>query len=202
MRKYFSSRRAHKHGHTHTHTHFKTLFCLAAVFVSLWPKPPIVELTAERGVGGWSHSARAMLAQKKATTQTKTWQGIERQYFSKNWLPSLSLVLVLSLSLCETSCSLGSCFDSADPRAQGEIGAYMCVFMRPHDEGEGGGVTHLGTLHLQISTETRQATGCWNTGARLNTGVRCWKPCTFQGLAFCCNPFCLMAGPIHMFFQM
>lgn len=79
-----------EHGHTYTHTraqkqtHFKTPFCLAVVFVSLRPKPPIVELTTERGVGGWSHSARATLAQKKATTQTNSWQGMERQYFSKN----------------------------------------------------------------------------------------------------------------------
>lgn len=83
-RKHVSTPRAAVQTHMQKQTHFKTPFCLAVVFVSLRPKPPIVELTAERGVGGWSRSARAMLAQKKTLVQTNSWQRMERQYFSKN----------------------------------------------------------------------------------------------------------------------
>lgn len=56
----------------------------AVVFVIVRPQPPIVELTAGRGVGGWSQSTRASMAKYKATTQTDSWQWMEMQYFSKN----------------------------------------------------------------------------------------------------------------------
>lgn len=78
------SAQSHIDTHTETDTLQNLILFGCCFFVSLRPKPPIVELTAERGVGGWSHSARATLAQKKATTQTNSWQGMERQYFSKS----------------------------------------------------------------------------------------------------------------------
>lgn len=83
-----------EHSCTYTHiqkqAHLKTPFCLAVVFVSLRPKPPIVELTAKRGVGGWSHSARATPAQKKKPQHKLTlgrgWRG---SIFPKaDYLPS------------------------------------------------------------------------------------------------------------------
>lgn len=123
---------AQRHTYRNRHTS-KPHFCLAVVFVSLRPKPPIVELTTERGVGGWSHSARATLAQKKATTQTNSWQGMERQYFSKSWLPSLpqcslSLpVLTFPLSLWDKLFPWQLFRQCRSPSAGGGWSVYVCV---------------------------------------------------------------------------
>lgn len=112
---------------------------------------------------------------------------METQYFSKNWLPSLSLVLPLFLtfSLSETSCSLGSCFDNADPQTQGVAWVYVCVFMMG-GWGWGGLLIQEPSTCKSAERHARpfhsEALGCWNWARlALNTSVRCRKPCAFYG---------------------
>lgn len=143
-----------RHTRRNRHT-LETPFCLAVVFVSLRPNPPTAELTAE----GWVAGAivpglRCGPEQKKPQHKLTLGRGWRGSIFLKtDYLRSP--LCSLSPPLSETSCSLGSCFDNADPQTRGGRLESIHARMRPHS-GDGW-VTNSGTLHMQISMETCQA---------------------------------------------
>lgn len=135
----------HTHRHTRRNRHtLETPFCLAVVFVGLRPNPPPPPSHCwinRRGVGGWGHSARATLGQNKKKPQHKLtlgrgWRG--SIFLKTDYLRSPLCSLSLSLPPpSDTSCSLGSCFDNADPQTRG-VGWSLYMRVCAHTVGMGG----------------------------------------------------------------
>lgn len=159
----------HSHSNTQPKLHSAWLFFLMVYDL----KPLIVELTAQRWVGGLSQKARATLARKKKKKSHNTNQLLasnrEAVPFPKtDYLHSLQCSL--SYFLSEASCSLGSRFDIVDPSLQEEsrFSAPACVHARQEEER-----SLIHKLSMQTSKKPCQvvffffyylvkAMGCWN----------------------------------------
>lgn len=139
-------------------------------------------------MGGWSPRCQGYASPKKKPQHKLTlgrgWRG---SIFPKtDYLPSPHCAPPLS----ETSCSLGSCFDNADPQTQEggwSVYVHVCVHAMVREEGRGSLIQEPSTCksaqkHARLFFLT-DTLGCWNRARlALNTSVRCRKPCSFWGL--------------------
>ena len=141
-------------------------------------------------------------------TLGRGWRG---SIFPKtDYLPSprcslaLTFSLSCSLSLSETSCSLGSCFDNADPQAQG-VGVYM------YGWGYGGGGSLIQEPSTCKSAQKHASFFFFHRGPRMlklssiSTQHQCQmpdgNPTLSERPAFCWSAFRSMARRVVVFFQ-